>query len=444
MQIHKSKYYEDGLLNAALVWPEKHPAIFNGLLPEHFDPGLNRKVFAVLARTYNETKSDKLSKTALVTEICTVLAQENRNWQFWAQHFTVQSAFATDIDFYIKRIKQNYNRRRLIEISNDAQKKIELDDNAENIAENMKVQLTNLEPDYDNAGPVSLHDVAGDTIEILADGGQEVTGIQTGYRSLDNYIIGLRPGDLLVVAGRPSQGKTTLAMNIAANIAKRNYVGLVFSLEMSQYRLGLRILASESRVNLNMLSKGNLNFESFRKVNDSMVRSLGNLYIDFSKGLTSTEIERRIRRFSDTSRLDFVVVDYLQKFRYPGHVRHDLEVGQATGMLKNISGELGLATLLVSQLNRANEKDGKVRMPRLSDLRDSGAIEQDADIAMFIHRPEIYEKNESLKSKLKGQASIDIAKNRDGETGIVMMSFIGHLNRFEDFVSNEEGVKNGY
>ena len=129
------------------------------------------------------------------------------------------------------------------------------------------------------------------------------------------------------------------------------------------------------------------------------------------------------------------MLDNLQKLRFPGRTRHDLEVGEASGLFKDIAGEFGIPFILVCQLSRANEKDGNVRLPRLSDLRDSGALEQDADIVAFIHRPEVYDKE---NIKIKNEAAIDIAKNRDGETGIFKMTFRGHLNRFENFTEQTE------
>lgn len=435
MRQFQTDYYEEGILNAILTWPEDHPKIFNYLLPEHLEPGLRQKVYKTLYKIYQQNRENPISNIAMIAEICTVLKTEKSNWSFWIKKILEEAPYPTDINFYIQNIKKAYNRRYLTIISNTAKKQISEGESAQVVAEKLKNKISNMESELITTGPVNAFEVISDCLEKIAEGEDKITGIPTYFTEIDNYIIGMRPGDLIVIAGRPSQGKTTLGMNIAKNAAEHGYHGLIFSLEMSQYRLGIRMIASQSKIHMTKITKGYLKQEEYQKINESMGVGIGNLYIDFSKGITPFELEQKIREFIETSQIDFIVIDYLQKLRFPGRKRHDLEVADATGIFKDISGEFGIPTILISQLNRDNEKDGKIRLPKLSNLRDSGAIEQDADIVIFIHRPELYNKT---NPELKNKASIDIAKNRDGETGIFFMTFLGHLNRFENYIEKDE------
>lgn len=430
MRRFNTEYYEDGILNAIFTWPEDHPIIFNHLSPEHFEPGLKQKVYTVLYKLYQENRENRISNIAMIAEICTLLKNEVVNWGYWIKALTEEAPYPTDLKFYISKIKKNYNKRYLTQMSNKAKLQIEDGESTEMVVENLKKNLSNMESEKTTGKPVNVFDVLGDCIELIEDGKDEITGIQTHFTEIDRVIVGMRPGDLIIIAGRPSQGKTTLSMNIAKNAAQHGYYGLVYSLEMSQYRLGIRMIAAESGIHMTRLTKGELTQSEYERINEKIGAGLGNLYIDFTKGITAIEAERKMREFLETSQVDFILLDYLQKLRFPGRERRDIEVGNATGIFKDLAGEFGIPFILVSQLNRANEKDGKVRMPRMSDLRDSGTIEQDADIIMFIHRPEVYDKtNESIKNI----AAIDIAKNRDGESGVFKMTFRGHLNRFENF-----------
>jgi replicative DNA helicase len=368
-----------------------------------------------------------VSNDAIISEInALITSHDNMDYSFWVQHLTSEAPLPADIDFYISRVLRNYNKRRLVEISNATTKRAQGGDTVDSVVSFTRNELDNLECENIGGGPVCFHDVAIDCIDNLQ-GGSCYEGIPTGYTDIDHYILGLRPSDLIIIAGRPSMGKTTLATNISINAAKSGSIGLIFSLEMSQNRLGLRMLASETGTNLYQLTKGIV--ADWEKIND-VSGNLQNLFIDFSTGLTYQEIVSRIQEFNETHRLDFVMIDYLQKMRFGKADRHDLAVGEATGALKNIAKDLDIPVILLSQLSRANEKDGKVRTPRLSDLRDSGSIEQDADIVLMIHRPEVYSPD---VEEYKNMAMVGIMKNRDGETTGIKLTFRKDINRFENY-----------
>jgi len=428
--LSEGKDYEDGILNTILSFPEDHPKIFNKLQPYHFSSNLNCKAYGTLKALYEQNKPDAISNTAIVAELCTLLKSQKVDWRWWAKHLTQDAPLPADIEFYMSRIIRNYNKRRITEVANAATKKIESGDNPETVTEYTKSEFDKLEKENVCGGPVNFFDVAVNCIEGLENSDHSLPGIETGYIDFDNKILGLRGGDLIVIAGRPGSGKTTWATNICIQATRRGNTGLINSLEMGQYRLGLRILASETGCDLYNLTRGIV--DDWHSVCD-IGGQLQNLYIDFSTGLSCADVIGRIREFSDTSHLDFIMLDYLQKMRFPGAERHDIKVGNATGEFKNIAKELNIPFILISQLSRANEKDGrKVRMPRISDLKDSGSIEQDADVIALIHRPEMYDPD-----NIENQNMVDIglAKNRDGETGRFKLVFRKNINRFENYES---------
>ena len=430
--LSQSKDFEDGILNAIFSFPDEHPHIFSRLSKDHFGHPLNQKVFSVIRGLYDQHKPERLSNGALVAEINSLLKNEQKDWSFWVDHLLVDSPLPADIDFYISRIIRNYNKRRMLEISNAATKRVEKGDTVDSVVSFTKHEIDNLESETTGGGPVCFTDVAIDCIELLQEGDFEaLTGIKTGFTTLDDYILGLRAGDLVIIAGRPGMGKTTLATNISINAAKQGRIGLIFSLEMNPNRLGLRMLASETDTNLYALSKGIVH--DWKKINN-VSGTLQNLFIDFTTGLSHQEVISRIHEFQDTSRLDFIMLDYLQKLRFPKSERRDIVVGDATGAFKNIAKDLDIPFILLSQLSRANEKDGKKpRKPRLSDLKDSGSIEQDADIVIMIHRDEVYDPE---NEKVKNIAQLALSKNRDGEQKNFRLTFRKEINRFENYIND--------
>jgi len=430
--LSEGKDYEDGIINAILSFPEDHSKIFNRLQQVHFSAPLNCKAFGVLKRLYEQNKPDIVSITAIVSELCTLLKDQGTDWRWWTAHLMQEAPLPADIDFYINRIIRNYNKRRIVEITNASTKRIENGESAESVVQFTKTEMDNLDQESSAGGPVNFFDVAATCIDGLENSDHSLPGIETGFTDFDNKILGMRPGDLIVIAGRPGQGKTTWATNICINAAKRGRTGLIFSIEMSQYRLGLRIIASETGCDLNQLSRGIVN--DWHEVCE-IGGQLQNIYIDFTTDLSYADVVTRIKEFSDTTHLDFIMLDYLQKMRFPGTDRHDIKVGSATGAFKNIAKELDIPFILISQLSRASEKDGrKVRPPRMSDLKDSGSIEQDADVIALIHRKEVYQPNDAEAENI---ADIGLAKNRDGETGIFKLTFRKNINRFENYEEPE-------
>ncbi len=271
-------------------------------------------------------------------------------------------------------------------------------------------------------------------IEELGTRGEEITGLSTGFRDLDGRLAGLHPANLVVIAARPSMGKTALALNIAQNIAESDHPVALFTLEMSREEVVLRLLSAMAGVDSHKLRTGQLGPELWQRV----VRETSRLYqmpffVDDSPDLTVTSIRAKCRRLARKRGLDLVVVDYLQLMQSSGRSENrQQEIADISLSLKNLARELRVPVIAVSQLNRALEQRENKR-PRLGDLRESGAIEQDADVVMFIYRDEYYNPG----GDQPGVAEVNIAKHRSGATGLIMMNFAAEFTRFRNYTSDE-------
>lgn len=283
---------------------------------------------------------------------------------------------------------------------------------------------------------------AFNTIAVLLEKRSNVTGVSTGFKDLDDKTAGLHPGDLIIIGGRPSMGKTAFALNIAQHCAITTKQPVaIFSLEMSKEQLVMRMLCAESQVDYSKMRKGFLSQSEIRRLTkaaSSLSESL--IFIDDSAAMTVMEIRAKARRLkAEQKGLALIVIDYLQLMKGRGDVeRREQEISEISRSLKGLAKELHVPVVALSQLNRRVEYNQDKR-PGLGDLRESGAIEQDADVIMFLYRDEVYNK----KTQDKGIAEVIIAKQRNGPTGVVKLAFLKEFTKFVDlttetFVSEEE------
>ena len=278
-----------------------------------------------------------------------------------------------------------------------------------------------------------------DRLQVLSESGSALIGASTGFKAMDKMLQGLQDGDLIVVAGRPSMGKTAFALNIAENVAlnEENPGGvLFFSLEMSAEQLTTRLLAGMSRFNQQDIRSGRLDNQQL-----SYIFEQGNklkkipFFIDDSSLLSPMELRARARRVNRTepNGLSLIVVDYLQLMQIPGSNENRVnQISEISRSLKSLARELNVPVVALSQLSRAVEQRGRDKKPMMSDLRDSGAIEQDADVIIFLYRDKQYNPDSEEGNK----AEIIVGKQRNGPTGTVTLSFIEEFARFEDFISD--------
>ena len=285
-------------------------------------------------------------------------------------------------------------------------------------------------------GPKNVEAVLGKTIdrlEILVKSNKEVTGVSTGYTDLDKKTSGLQPSDLIIVAARPSMGKTTFAMNLCENaMLLETKPVLVFSLEMPSEQIMMRMLASLSRVDQTKIRTAQLNDEDWARISNTMamLKDKDNLFIDDSSGLTPMDVRTRARKLArDKGGISLIMIDYLQLMRVPSlSDNRTLEIAEISRSLKALAKELAVPVVALSQLNRGLEQRADKR-PINSDLRESGSIEQDADLIMFIYRDEVYHE----ESADKGVAEIIIGKQRNGPIGTCRLTFQGQFSRFDNY-----------
>ena len=280
---------------------------------------------------------------------------------------------------------------------------------------------------------VPLKHILKDTIshiQTLYEKREGVTGLTTGFEKLDHLLLGLHPTDLIILAARPAMGKTTFALNLATNAALLgNAAVVVFSLEMGAEQLALRLLSSESRIELSKLRSGFLSDRDWPALANAAARlAEARLFIDETPAATALEVRAKTRRLRLEGKCDLIVIDYLQLMRGRGNTQsREQEISEISRSLKGLAKELHVPVIALSQLNRGLEQRTDKR-PMMSDLRESGAIEQDADIIGFIYRDEVYHP----ETDDKGVGEIIISKHRNGPTGTVKLKFFNSFTRFDN------------
>ena len=275
---------------------------------------------------------------------------------------------------------------------------------------------------------------AVDRIDTLFQQDNPITGVPTGFSDFDEMTSGLQRSDLVIVAGRPSMGKTTFAMNLAEHAAiKTGLPVAVFSMEMPGEQLAMRMMSSLGRIDQHKLRTGKLDDDDWPRVTSAVgILAEAPLFIDDTPALTPTDLRARARRLAREHGLGMIVIDYLQLMQVLGNKENRAtEISEISRSLKSLAKELSVPVVALSQLNRSLEQRPNKR-PVMSDLRESGAIEQDADLIVFIYRDEVYHED----SQDKGTAEIIIAKQRNGPIGTTRLTFLGQYTRFENFISN--------
>jgi replicative DNA helicase len=340
-----------------------------------------------------------------------------------------------NIEHYAKIVKSKAMLRRLISASNQIIARcVEEDDDASVIVDQAEQAIFQIAEDRVRQGFKPVGEVAQrrlEQIEQMAGRPEMITGVPTGFTDLDELTSGLQRQDLIIVAARPSMGKTALALNVAQYAAKNGICVGIFSLEMSAEQLVSRLLCSEARLDAHRLRKGYLNREEWAKLADALRRLCEiKIFIDDRPAQGVLEMRAKSRRLKAEHGLDLLIIDYLQLMSGRGRIEsRQQEVSQISRDLKALARELDIPVMALSQLSRAPEMRGgdHGHKPQLSDLRESGAIEQDADVVCFIYREEVYNRTEGNE----GKAELILAKQRNGPTGVVELAFSKQHTRFD-------------
>jgi len=343
----------------------------------------------------------------------------------------------TNVDHYARIVKEKAILRTLIYSTSVIQEQaLAGGDDADVILDRAESTIFQIAEDRVKAGLINVKDLVKesyDRLEKILSEGRRISGLATGYAGLDNETAGLQASELIILAARPSMGKTALALNIAENVALRQRQPVaVFSLEMSKESLLLRLLASQARVDAHKFRTGHMNRDDWAKVTASLAE-LGEapIWIDDSASSTVLEMGAKARRLKRDRGLSLMIVDYLQLV-VPTHsgrgTNRQEEVSSISRSLKGLAKELKVPIVVLSQLTRAPERED--RKPQLSDLRESGAIEQDADVVLFINRPNFYKTD--IPEEDRAKAELIIAKQRNGPTASLNFVFLSRHTRFEE------------
>ena len=362
---------------------------------------------------------------------------------------------AANIEYHAKIVREKALLRRLIEVSTSiVQEAFDGQQTAAELLDAAEHRILQVSNQRGSEGFIRIKNLlwpAMEKIDSLMQTGGDVTGVASGFADLDRITLGFQPSDLIIVAARPSMGKTALVLNIAQYVALEREVPVgIFSLEMSKESLATRMLASEGLIDAQKLRSGRLSTDEYKRLS----RAAGLLinapiYIDDSAGLNLLELRSRARRVKVEHDIKLVIVDYLQLIQGPSDSEsRQQEISAISRSLKILAKELAVPVIALSQLSRAPEqRTGEHRRPQLSDLRDSGAIEQDADLVMFIYRQEMYEppydeqgNPRSLPdgTPLEGLAELIVAKQRNGPTGNVKLFFHKQYTRFDNFARRQQ------
>lgn len=424
---------ERSVLGSGLLSKEALSDVMEILKPDDFYDGANKEIYTVMVDMFRENKS-----VDIVT-VCEELKRRNVLGMVGGRSYvgtlSGEVPVTTNASEYAKIVAEKSSIRKLIHTSELIREK-SFDENEEareiiNFAEKeiLSVAQERQRGDYSKLQDVLVTDI--DLINEAARNQGKITGVPTGFKMFDSMTSGLQKSELIIVAARPAMGKTAFALNIALNAAvKHNTSVLIFSLEMGKEQLGNRLLSMESRVEMENLKKGTLDNNDWDRIFlavDSLAKA--NIYIDDTPDLSVFEIKNKCRRLKAERGLDLIVVDYLQLMKSEGRVENrQQEISTLSRYLKLLAREMDCPVIVLSQLSRAPDQRPN-HTPVLSDLRESGSIEQDADIVLFLYRDDYYTKEESEKP---GICDIIVAKNRSGPTGNIELAWVGKYTKFSD------------
>jgi replicative DNA helicase len=437
---------EAAVLGAMLLDQEGIPAVQEIIDDTAFYRDAHRKIYNAIVALYERNEPTDL--LTLTTELNKRQQLADVGGAFYLAGLVDNVSTAANIEYHAKIVFEKSMSRKLINASTQiAQRAYEATENAEDLLDEAEQMIFALSERKLSRGFTHLNPILHDTfenIERLHAHSSSVTGVATGFTKLDEMTAGFQPGDLIIIAARPSMGKTALCLNIARNASIDGKIGVgIFSLEMASHQLAQRMLCSEARVDSHLMRTGRLPGDAWSNLSIA-VGSLAQapIFIDETPAISVTEVRSRARRLiSEHDNLGLLIIDYLQLMRGPREAEsRQQEISAISRNLKALAKELNIPIVALSQLSRAVESrgDGQKR-PQLSDLRESGAIEQDADVVLFIYRPSRYDQVEEHE---KNRTEIIIGKQRNGPTGMVELVFLDHYAAFENLETYHEDPMN--
>lgn len=426
---------EKALLSSILIDNSQVNLVLGVITPEDFYDTINAKIFKVIT---------KLSEKNEPIDIITILNSLEKDAGFskdfldfdYNNYLTTlfeMPAGLFNIEQYSKIVKEKSTLRNLINASNKIRQKCyEQNDDIENIIDFTEKTIFDATEKDAPKNYEEVYPLIFDYFKKLTSKKNEndtITGIHSGFNYLDEYTNGFQPSDLIIIAGRPSMGKTALSLCIAKNIAVKKVPVAFFSLEMSKEQLATRLLAMTAKIDSSLLRRGRIHNPDIENIHRALeILEDIPIYIDDSAGITVTELRAKTRRLKREKDIEIVIIDYLQLMKASHNIEsREQAIADISRSLKGLSKELNIPVIALSQLNRMVESRQE-KKPQLADLRESGAIEQDADLIIFVYREEVYKKD----TENKGIAELIIGKQRNGPTGIVKLSYFDKYTSFEN------------
>ncbi|MFQ5484398.1 MAG: replicative DNA helicase [Desulfobacterales bacterium] len=425
---------EESILSSILIDNSTLLDVVEILSPEDFYRSSHQNIFAGIIELFSK------NEPADLVTLTNLLRAKNQLEEIGGAAYLAQiidtTPLAVNAPHYARIVHDKASLRRLIEKANAISNRCFKDQgDVDEIIDFAESAVFEVAQKKDRQSFYSLSKIIEENIDTLEErqGNKALlTGVPTGFTLFDNLTSGLQKSDLIIIAARPSMGKTALALNIARNIAiDSDTPTAIFSLEMSKEQLSMRLLCAEARIDSSRLRSGFFSRDDWVSLTDAAeILSEAPIYIDDSANISALEIRAKARRLKMKTDLGLIIVDYLQLMRGPHFAeRRDLEISEISRTLKALAKELNLPVIALSQLNRKLE-DRSDKHPQLADLRESGALEQDADVVAFIYRDEVYNKDEN--SAEQGKAELLLSKQRNGPTGMVPLTFISAYTRFEN------------
>ena len=429
---------EEAVLGAILVNPASLGRIVEFLKPESFYKPAHKVIYEAVLDLFK--KAEPIDIVTVSEHLRNKEELEKAGGRSYINDLALNVVTTANIEFYAKIIQEKEIKRALINAGSEIVAMSYESDDTDRVLDDAQKLIFNIAAQKDTTDLVAIQDLvvsSYEEIENRFNNIDELTGVTTGFYDLDNITSGLQRSDLIILAARPSMGKTAFALNLAQNVALKGKKGVaIFSLEMPKQQLVKRMLCAEAEVESDRVRTGNLQPKDWEKIVDAMTRlSDARIYIDDTSGVTAIDIKAKCRRLMmEEKELGLIVIDYLQLMEGGNPNDRNQQISAISRSLKGLARELDVPIIALSQLSRGVEQRPDKR-PMLSDLRDSGAIEQDADIVMFIYRDEYYNREDVDN---KGKAEVIIAKHRNGSVGKIDLLFQANITKFKNPTKTSE------
>jgi len=430
---------ERAILGAVFLEPESINKIIDVILPDRFYDPAHRKIFSSMLDLYNRGILPDL--VTLKDELLSRNELEDVGGASYLVTLVDSTPSAANIKSYAQILHKKFLARQLIAVATQiAQRGYEEQKEIENLLDDAERLIFNISENRAQQGVQSIRDILSSSfqmIEKLYENKSKITGLSTGFLDFDAMTSGLQTSDLVIIAARPSMGKTSLCLNIAQHASiECGATVLVFSLETAKEQIVLRMLCSEAEVSGHKLRTGYLGERDWEKLVQAAAKlSEASVYVDDSASITVMEMRARARRLKKEAGLGLIIIDYLQLIQ--GSNRRESrqqEISEISRSLKGLAKEMGVPVIALSQLSRAVEtRDKKDKRPILSDLRESGAIEQDGDVIAFLYRPELYNPEDE-----PGIAELIIRKQRNGPIGTIKVAFLKDFTKFKNLAKEDD------